>query len=246
MVSTTPAKVSEGARDWALRSWPELAIAIAVLLVMTISLPSFLNDAGLNDAHLTRWTVERGLPADVDAVRRASISYERAADAFRADPLSWERSASTSILAAQMSGRTGELGVAHAHLVRAVSALPSRGGAWTQMVYADFLQGKFDAQTAAAWRMASLTSRLELDEMKIRLWVGLFMWPQLPDDVKSDLVSLGHTLWSPRVNWPARRAMAEVYARLPQTARSRVHNILPSPEQDLVALATLSKTLSED
>eukprot|EP00435_Cladocopium_sp_Y103_P077779 s1_g1518.t1 len=174
-----------------------------------ISLPSFLNDVSLKSAHLTRWTAERGVPVDVDSVRRASISYESAADSFRADPLSWQRSAAMSILAAQMSGRSGELGVAHADLARAVSALPSRGGAWTQMVYVDFLRGKFDSQTAAAWRMASLTSRLEIDEMKVRLWVGLLMWPQLPDDVRSDLVSLGHTLWSPRVNWPARKAMAE-------------------------------------
>jgi hypothetical protein len=246
MVTTTLAKVPKIDRRLPQVRWAEASAALIILVVIAISLPSFFIDVSLVDAHFIRWKSEQGERIDPVDLRRASIEYEAAARLYGSEPLNWKRSATTAISAAQLSGQGGELAIARNFLVRAAMRSPSHGSVWTHLIYLDHLAGTFDDQTADAWRLASLTSRLELDEMKVRLWIGLLMWPQLPEDIRADLVSLGHVLWSPRVNWPARKAMAEVYARLPLTARSRVFHLLPSPEDDLIALARLaSKTVSD-
>ena len=72
--------------------------------------------------------------------------------------------------------------------------MPSHGAAWTRLVYTDFLEGRLDEVTFATWRMANLTSRLEFDDLRIRLWIGLLRWQDLPMDLRADLAASGAAL----------------------------------------------------
>ncbi len=246
MVTTTQARrLKNNPRDLFQR-WPELTAVLIVWTVLLVSLPSFIIDVSLSNAHLLKWESKRGQSVDPIELRRASIAYEEAAGAFGSEALNWERSAAMAIQAAQLNGQSGELDLARRFLVRTAMSAPSRGAVWTYIVYLDHLNGIFDEKTISAWRLASLTSRLELDEMRVRLWVGLLMWPQLPADVKADLVALGHTMWSPRVNWPARKEMAKVYSVLPQTAQARVAFLLPDPSNDLATLQRLAENVKSN
>lgn len=224
-----------------IRRWPEAGGAAAALLIVLIALPSFMTDVRLADAHLIRWNAERNVDLSGVTLRRASLQYEDAARHSSSDPLNWERGALLAMLAAEASGQTGELGIIRQNLIRSAMLAPSRGTVWTRLVYVDYLAGNLDEKSYQAWRMASLTSRLEFDEMKIRLWLGLLRWPDLPPDIKADLVVIGKTLWSG--NASARKGMAGVYKSLPGIARARIHLLLPNAEKDIPALEALASGL---
>ncbi|PCJ70543.1 MAG: hypothetical protein COA62_08170 [Rhodobiaceae bacterium] len=224
-----------------IKRWPEAVLGAAALLIIPIALPSFLTDVRLTDAHLIRWNAERNVDLNEVTLRRASLRYEEAARHSGADPLNWERSALLAMLAAEASGQTGELGIVRQNLIRSAMLAPSHGTVWTRLVYVDYLAGNLDEKSYRAWRMASLTSRLEFDEMKIRLWLGLLRWPDLPPDIKVDLVSIGKMLWSG--NASARKGMAGVYKSLPEISRARINLLLPNAEKDIPALEALARSL---
>lgn len=219
------------------------AFALAAsLLMLFLAVPSFLSDVRLTHAHLVRWHVEQGEEFDPRTLRQAAISYENAVRFRDVDPRGWERSAILTMLAAEASGQAGELGVARQNLVHAVRRMPSHGAAWTRLVYLDFLEGRFDEATFAAWRMANLTSRLEFDDLRIRLWIGLLRWQDLPLDLRADLEASGAALW--RAGGAGQKVLATVFRQLPRSARGRMTQVIPDGAGNIRLIAALAARLS--
>ncbi|MEQ9142859.1 MAG: hypothetical protein RLO08_00735 [Parvibaculaceae bacterium] len=229
------------ALDGLKRQAPTAFAFAASVVMLFLAVPSFLSDVRLANAHLVRWQVEQGEDLDQRTLRRAAIAYENASRRWDADPRGWERSAILSILAAEASGQAGELGVARQHLERAVRRMPSHGAAWTRLVYTDFLEGRLDEVTFATWRMANLTSRLEFDDLRIRLWIGLLRWQDLPMDLRADLAASGAALW--RAGGAGQKVLATVFRQLPRSARDRMTQVIPDGAGNIGLIAALAARL---
>lgn len=177
----------------------------------------------------TRWDFFSAGNPSVDQLFYAGLQYEMAASRLLAPASDADTAGTLLTAAAAKTSNVKELERAATLLRRAASNAPHSSTTWARLAYVDFVSGYWNSSSESALLASEVTGRLELDEMKLRIWLGLRTWTRLSDPARLSIVNQIKALWS-RGGF-GHRALSEIYTTLPEGARLKLEELTPDPQK---------------
>ncbi len=205
-------------------------VSLILLLVALMSLMQFWSQIPVfGEASQTVWDFFSGKSPSADRLFKASSQFEISATR----PLAFAHDAKTAgtllVAAAATTLNVDEIERGAVLLRKAAEEAPNNSTVWARLAYADLISGNWTPSSEKALLTSEATGRLELDEMKLRIWVGIRSWEKLSERAQNSTRGQIQALWS-RGGF-GHRALGEVYSALPSSGRIKLEELTPDPDK---------------